>query len=672
MRKTILFGLAAAMLVAACSEEDDLRQGIAGEGITFTSSVMSRATDTSFEAGDAIGVSMYTESGFVGNATNVQYTTEDKSGLFTSTNPMTWGAAGSAKTVDFKGVYPYKADAVADGKYSFTLATGEGASLSGNDVMYSSMTGVGVGAKNVELKFKHKLVKVVMQVYDQSRKLLPSATVKINKQQTSGTLDLADGTVTSTGDANATLDFASNPEVSGEYQTIVMPSAATQGRVITITYNDVDYPCPVDMYAFDSGSKMIFSVTLNPKSGTASQGTTVNATATVENWTEQRIESGWIFGPGDSFEVEGKISYQLLTGSVELKAEGTHFGIFGDKRLDATDVYSLKYTRTDAANDATIKISGKDYTLQKGLTAGTLLIAAGNNTKGIDVSSTDAGITLTSVLVYTNENIGLPITLWTGNGSAGNGIAGEEGLENAGYRPIMARIKLSDQQLKMLTPGAILRCYFDEGVTEESQAELLWLGTLRMHFNRSLGSFDINSHSLINVVTLSMCDEVAVNNGEMIFVKDWSELSLQLNRIELVPNTDEESNYSNLLWCHMIEQEEIGIVDDGDCWLDYGTLKMGVPASLKSGDIIKVTYVSASEGAYFEGVPEPQGDETVIFNKQIETEGNGVAEIAVNEEICQRLLELRENREGFGIKSLTIKGNGVAIHKIQLVRGSGE
>ena len=670
MRKTILFGLTAAMLATACSEEDDLRQGIAGEGITFTSSVMSRATDTSFEAGDAIGVSMYTESGFVGNATNVQYTTTNGT-EFTSTNPMTWGAAGSAETVDFKGVYPYKAGAVADGIYSFTLATGEGASLSDNDVMYSSMTGVGVNTKNVNLTFKHKLVKVVMQVYDQNRKLLPGATVKINNQQTSGTLNLTDGTVTSTGDANATLNFASNSEVSGEYQTIVMPSAATQGRVITITYNNVDYPCPVDMYAFDSGSKMIFSVTLNPESGTASQGTIVNATATVKNWTEQRIESGWIFGEGESFEIQGKISYQLLSEPAELTIEGSHFGDFRGQ-LNATDVYSLKYTRTDAANDATITISGKNYTLQEGLTSGTLLIAAGDNTSGIDVSSNNSGIMLTSVLVYTNENIGFPITLWTGDGTAGNGIAGEEGLENAGYRPIMARIKLSDEQLKFFVPGAILRCYFGEGVTEESQAELLWLGTLRMHFNRSLGSFDINSHSLINVVTLSMCDEVAVNNGEMIFVKDWSESSVQLSRIELVPNTDKESDYSNLLWCHMIEQEEIGKVDDGDCWLDYGTLKMGVPASLKSGDIIKVTYVSASEGAYFEGVPEPQGSEAVIFNKSIETEGDGVAEIAVDENICQKLLELRENREGLGIKSLTIRGNKVAIHKIQLVRGSGE
>lgn len=669
MKKTILFGLAAAMLATACSEEDDLRQGIAGEGITFTSSVMSRATDTSFEPRDAIGISMYTESGFVGNATNVQYTTANGT-TFTSQSPMTWGAAGSAEKVDFKGVYPYKADAVVDGIYSFTLATGEGASLSNNDVMYSSTTDATVGAKNVNLTFKHKLVKVVMQVYDQNRNPLSRATVKINNQQTSGTLNLADGTVTSTGTADATLDFASNPDVKGEYQTIVMPSAATQGRVITITYNNVDYPCPVDMYAFDSGSKMIFSVTLNPD-GTVSPGETFEVSADVTGWTEDKIESGWIFGEGDSFVVEGKTSYQLLSEPAELTIEGSHFGDFRGQ-LNATDVYSLKYTRTDAANDATITISGKNYTLQEGLTSGTLLIAAGDNTSGIDVSSNDSGIMLTSVLVYTNENIGLPITLWTGNGTAGNGIAGEEGLENAGYRPIMARIKLSDQQLKMLTPGAILRCYFDEGVTEESQAELLWLGTLRMHFNRSLGSFDINSHSLINVVTLSMCDEVAVNNGEMIFVKDWSELSLQLNRIELVPNTDEESNYSNLLWCHMIEQEEIGIVDDGDCWLDYGTLKMGVPASLKSGDIIKVTYVSASEGAYFEGVPEPQGSEAVIFNKQIETEGNGVAEIAVDENICQRLLELRENREELGIKSLTIRGKKVAIHKIQLVRGSEE
>lgn len=667
MKKTILFGLAAAMLATACSEEDDLRQGIAGEGITFTSSVMSRATDTRFEPEDAIGVSMYADEALT-SAVNVQYVTEDGS-AFTSQNPVTWGMAGGAATADFVGVYPYKADAVANGIYNITLSTEKGASLSKNDVMYAKNTS-GVGEKNVNLNFSHKLVKVVMQIYDENGNGISGAQVKINNQQTTGTLNLADGTVATTGAADQELQFASNSSITGQYQTIVMPSEAMQGRIITITYNGNDYPCPVDAYVFEIGKRIAFSATIN-SNGAVSPGQPIQVSADVTKWDDVVIESGWIFGEGEQFEVTGKTAYELAT-NVALNSTATEIGGF-EGILDAKDVYSLEYTiKEEAADGAAISISGKSYSLPAGKASGTILIAVKENTTGISVSSENTGITLTKVSVYTNESIGLPITLWTGDGSAGNGIAGKEGLENAGYRPIMARIKLSDQQLKMLTPGAILRCYFDEGVTEESQAELLWLGTLRMHFNRSLGSFDINSHSLINVVTLSMCDEVAVNNGEMIFVKDWSELSLQLNRIELVPNTDKESDYSNLLWCHMIEQEEIGKENDGDCWLDYGTLKMGVPASLKPGDIIKVTYVSASKGAYFEGVPEPQGDEAVIFNKQIETEGDGVAEIAVNEEICQRLLELRENREGFGIKSLTIKGNGVAIHKIQLVRGSGE
>lgn len=665
MRKTILFGLAAAMLATACSEEDDLRQGIAGEGITFTSSVMSRATDTSFDPRDAIGISMYADEALT-SAVNVQYVTEDGS-AFTSQNPVTWGMAGGAATADFVGVYPYKADAVANGIYKITLSTEKDASLSENDVMYAKNTS-DVGEKNVNLNFSHKLVKVVMQIYDENGNGISGAQVKINNQQTTGTLNLADGTVATTGAADQELQFASNSSITGQYQTIVMPSEAMQGRIITITYNGNDYPCPVDAYVFEIGKRIAFSATIN-SNGAVSPGQPTQVSADVTDW-DDKVESGWIFGEGEQFEVTGKTAYELAT-NVALNSTATEIGEF-EGMLDANDVYSLEYTIEEAADGAAISISGKPYSLPAGKASGTILIAVGKNTTGISVSSENTGITLTKVSVYTNESIGLPITLWTGNGTAGNGIAGEEGLENAGYRPIMARIKLSDQQLKMLTPGAILRCYFDEGVTEESQAELLWLGTLRMHFNRSLGSFDINSHSLINVVTRSMCDEVAVNNGEMIFVKDWSELSLQLNRIELVPNTDKESDYSNLLWCHMIEQEEIGKENDGDCWLDYGTLKMGVPASLKPGDIIKVTYVSASEGAYFEGVPEPQGDEAVIFNKQIETEGDGVAEIAVDENICQKLLELRENREELGIKSLTIRGQKVAIHKIQLVRGSEE
>lgn len=652
MRKTILFGLAAAMLATACSEEDDLRQGIAGEGITFTSSVMSRATDTSFEPEDSIGVSMYTESGFVENATNVQYTTANGK-AFTSTNPMTWGAAGSAKTVDFKGVYPYKADAVADGKYSFTLATDDGASLSDNDVMYSSMTDVAVGANNVNLTFTHKLVKVVMQVYNQNRKLLPGATVKINNQQTSGTLNLADGTVTSTGAADATLDFASNPEVEGEYQTIVMPSAATQGRVITITYDNVDYPCPVDMYAFDSGKKVIFSATLNPD-GTVSPGKTVTVSADVKDWEPEKVTSGWIFGAGANFKVEGKISYQLLTEPTVLSADISHFGNFGNKQLDATDVYSLEYTRDNADADAAIKISNQTYTLQAGLTSGTLLIAAGDNKKGgIDVTSEDSGITLTSVLVYTNENIGLPITLWTGDGSAGNGTVGDD----VDSYPVIARITLSEEQQNLFVPGAILRCYLADG----NDAAVLRLGTLQLYYSwRNLGIFDDVSNCLTNVLTLAMCDEVKDDGNIMIFGQNWS--NIQLDRVELVPASDDE-DFTDLLWCHKAE-------GGADCGMSYGDILVNIPTSLKSGDIIRVTYTDAEEGAYLEGVAGnvdlvTTPDAPRMLQRTEVSVGGSSVDFDINEETCTALL-------GLECRSLLINGENLNVHKIQLVRGLGE
>lgn len=652
MKKTILFGLAAAMLATACSEEDDLRQGIAGEGITFTSSVMSRATDTSFEPRDAIGISMYTESGFVGNATNVQYTTANGT-TFTSQSPMTWGAAGSAEKVDFKGVYPYKADAVADGIYSFTLATGEGASLSDNDVMYSSMTDVTVGANNVGLTFTHKLVKVVMQVYDQNRNLLSGATVKINNQQTSGTLNLADGTVTSTGGADATLDFASNPEVEGEYQTIVMPSAPTQGRVITITYKNVDYPCPVDMYAFESGTKIIFSATLNPD-GTVSPGKTVTVSADVKDWEEDKVTSGWIFGEGDSFVVKGKISYQLAE-NVKLASEPIQVGNLG-RDLDKKDVYSLEYTRTNAETDAAITISGKSYTLPAGQTAGTLLVAAGTNLRGINVSSGAEGITLAKVLVYSNENIGLPITLWTGNGSAGNGTADSDGL--------LAHITLTENQRNLFVTGALLRCYSPSG-----SDMALKLGTLPLS-GYNLGYISnkqqADSDTLTAALTVALYEEVEDGN-----IKIYGQGGSKLDKVELIPNPESE-DFTNLLWCRELE-------GDADCMMQYGDFLYIIPKSLKAGDIIRVyCYLSEpnSDKAYLEGVAgdEEAGDaenpykgaERILPTTYVSKETHQkYIDYTINESTCETML-------GLECGTIIMNGNGLSVHKVQLVRGSGK
>ena len=664
MKKTILFGMITAMGLASCSEKDGLIQGMSGDAIVFTSSVASRVTDTSFEQDDVIGVSMYAGNSFASGAENVQYATSNGS-AFTSQSPITWDQAGDEATVRFMGVYPYRNGAVQNGIYSISLSTEEGVDLSENDVMYASTENVARDQNNISLPFVHKLVKVVMQVCDEKGKGLSDATLKINKQQTSGSLDLTDGTVRAEG-AESTLEFAANSNIPGEYQTIVMPSGATPERVITITYKGVDYPCPVDAYVFESGKKIIFSATID-KSGPVSTNP-VQVSADVEDWRPDKIEAGWIFGEGETFEVSGKKACSLAE-NVQLSDTPQQIGDF-EGTLEKNDVYSLEYTRTDAEADASIAVSETNYSLPAGKKSGTLLIPVGENVTGFSVSSKYEGITLTKVMVYTNNIVGLPVTLWTGNGTPGNGIASDEGFPAAGYRLIVARVTLSEEQLAQFVPGAVLQCYFNDN-TDVNAAELLWMGTLQLFYQwNNVGKFDEDTHCLTNVVTLSMLDEIRENNNEMILEKNWGgdNLDFRLNRIELKPvSSSETEDFSNLLWCHSAEGGE-------DCYMDYGDINIGIPASLMPGDKIQITYSGATEGAYLEGVAGDANDENSprIFEQKTINSDATTVDIQIDNTMCSALLELRNTKRDGGIIPLTISGQGLSVHKIQLVRGTGE
>lgn len=662
MKKTILFGMITAMGLASCSEKDGLIQGMSGDAIVFTSSVASRVIDTSFEPKDIIGVSMYAGNSFASGAENVQYATSDGS-AFTSQSPITWDQAGDEAAVRFMGVYPYRNGAVQNGIYSIRLSTEEGVALSKNDVMYASTENVARDQNNISLPFVHKLVKVVMQVCDETGKGLSGATLKINKQQTSGSLDLTDGTVRAEG-AESTLKFAAISNVPGEYQTIVMPSGATPERVITITYKGVDYPCPVDAYVFESGKKIIFSATID-KRGPVSTNP-VQVSANVEDWRAEE-KAWWIFGEGETFEVFGKKACSLAE-NVQLSATPQQIGDF-EGTLNGNDVYSLEYTRTAANTDASISVSRTTYSLPAGKMSGTLLIPVGENVTGFSVSSEYEGITLTKVLVYTNNIAGLPVTLWTGDGTSGNGIASDEGFPAAGFRPIVARVPLSEEQLDLFVPGAVLRCYFDDN-TNTDAAELLWMGTLQLFYRwDNVGKFDENTHCLTNVVTLSMLDEIRKNNNVMILEKTWNDnLEFCLNRIELKPvSSSETEKFSNLLWCHSAE-------GGGDCDMDWGKIKIGIPASLQSGDIIRITYSGATEGACLEGVAGDvnNGNSPRIFEQKTINSDATTVDIQIDDTMCNTLLDLRNTERDGGIIPLTISGQGLSVHKIQLVRGTGE
>lgn len=267
-------GLATTLLATSCTKEENFNQT---QGIVFSSSISSRATDTSFEGNDKIGISMTP-----GNTTNVLYSTEDGRN-FTSANPITYDMAGNVETVDFTAVYPYKEGSISNSVYSFTLSTDPATPLTENDVMLASSPGISVGSKNVSLNFKHKLVKIVVQLSDANGQPITDAQLKINNQQLAGSLNLSDATVTSTGVADGEMPFAANASISGQYQTIVMPSDPVQGRYIGITHNGNTYTLPVDNQDFVSGKKLSFTATLNVD-GTVEQGTPITVVPSVSAW----------------------------------------------------------------------------------------------------------------------------------------------------------------------------------------------------------------------------------------------------------------------------------------------------------------------------------------------------------------------------------------------------
>lgn len=583
MKKTFLFGIVAAMLATACTEEEGFNQIASGEGIQFISSVASRATDNSFETGDEIGISMYVNSVVANAANNVKYTSSDGN-TFTGAE-ITWEAAGGASSADFMGVYPYKEGSISDGKYSFTLSDKN--DLSENDVMYAHTPNVSNGTGAVSLNFKHKLVKVVMKVYNGSSPLT-SANVEIDKQQLTGTLSLTDGIVTATGDANGTMKFKFNSKDS-QYEAIVMPSEVVAGRTITITYNGEDYSCPVGDLAFASGTKMTLSATLNVDETTLGDGKVKLETISVSDWTDG-VDKDWYFEENTQIEMEGKTSYQLAT-DVDLTSDGNVIGGF-EGELAKDDAYCLSYTineqatlssRADGKYSITVapiegEGSTKVYTLstEHGL-SGQLLIAVGENTKGIKVSSED-DITLNEVLVYTSQNIVVPIELWSTDApTAGNGISNTNAWPND-----ILNFTVPESVRSELTPGATLNIYYNSYSAinfNYYNPETGLYGTDGPSL--SSGATDNTEGKYLSLTVLSPLIKAIKTND---YVVGLTGSGNEITRIVLVPTETPLSE--NIVW----------MGETSPMWGDYATVSLPLQEDdIAVGSIFRVTFRSYDE-----------------------------------------------------------------------------
>ena len=238
MKTRYLFGLSAALLMAACTNEEDISIA-SSSAIQFNAAISeSRVIGNAWEKGDEVGISM-NAGGSMTN--NVLYTAQDANGTFQTDGTALRFPDDQQSDVTFYAYYPYN-ETLADNKTLTFDVDGK------TDVLWTSETvSVDKQASNtVQLGFSHALSKVILQAEDFPEDI----EVTLSEGYSQATLDITTGTVTgSTAAAGYSVNLVKGDD--GNYSAIVLPcesaqktltiASATEGKQWTYTISSATY-----------------------------------------------------------------------------------------------------------------------------------------------------------------------------------------------------------------------------------------------------------------------------------------------------------------------------------------------------------------------------------------------------------------------------------------------
>ena len=243
MKTRNLFWLSAALLMAACTNEEDISMA-SSSAIQFNAAISeSRVIGNDWEKGDEVGISM-NAGGSMTN--NVLYTAKDASGTFQTNGTALRFPDDQQSDVTFYAYYPYN-ETLTDNKTLTFEVDGK------TDVLWASETvSVANQASNtVQLGFSHALSKVILQAEGFPKDI----EVTLSEDYSQATLDIITGTVTG---STAETDYSVNLVKEGDavdgvtsYSAIVLPctsatktltiASATEGKQWTYTISSATY-----------------------------------------------------------------------------------------------------------------------------------------------------------------------------------------------------------------------------------------------------------------------------------------------------------------------------------------------------------------------------------------------------------------------------------------------
>ena len=285
-KMTKLFALALlAGAMVSCSTEDTAPSTQNDKvAVQFTGgiSVNTRAAGVAWADGDRIGIFMtganqsLSADAIKEGVDNVCYQTSGSSAFSPIPNGKTiyFPIDGN---VDFYSYYPQ----TTVNEYKVALNVADQKSQEAIDFMYAKTTGCNKATPQVELKFNHQLCNLILNVQPGdglTEDDLNSLTVTIKDQNTTATLNLADGVIS--GEGNPDNIQMKATQVGKIYEAILLPTASTTREIEFNLNNGHDAPFVWKMDSELKGGNLYNYTTVKLTR------TTVDMMGTIESWNE--------------------------------------------------------------------------------------------------------------------------------------------------------------------------------------------------------------------------------------------------------------------------------------------------------------------------------------------------------------------------------------------------
>ncbi len=282
--------IATTLLSAACSKSDDggtydtplaVQIDPTIPDPTLFPKASTRVTDTDFETGDKIGVTITMEDDKSAFLSNKEFSFDGAN--FTAPGTLWYDDANLASTLF--AYYPYQAGATHPTEFSVQTDQ-SGDNYKASDLLIGFKTGV-KPEKKVDLTFKHKMTRVIIRVTNGSGSDITE--IRIGGAIGTGTIDAATGAFTAKSGA-ATVNVKACEQTKNQlYYALLVPQKGVKLKTTVKTADGKTRPCTLETTDLVSGTNRELKMNVQPADLQVELG------GKIDNWNDGadlEIESG--------------------------------------------------------------------------------------------------------------------------------------------------------------------------------------------------------------------------------------------------------------------------------------------------------------------------------------------------------------------------------------------